>query len=248
MSKLECRDHGVAYINPPSGDLRSSAASGSQSRSAAVCLFIAFLWFGIVVVGCIKLGKQLWQLQRLRLNASRMVSPEMDSILNRLRGRFCIRREIALLKSPHIEGPLTAGIFRPFVMLPAHLSWDNAAEREAILAHELVHVARWDALWNLAIQVICRAFPIQPLNGFAGRQFRKEMDFVADSLAAQTSGIRVELVQCLLRFSNHHVEAASVTKGNSPLAACMASFDSMLGQRIEALLTETNLPCPSSRL
>jgi beta-lactamase regulating signal transducer with metallopeptidase domain len=215
--------------------------SGTESNLASICLFAVALVMGFSVIGFIKLAVQFFQLRRIRLNARQVTQTGVCLAMNHLRQRFGIRRRVALLQSDEVAGPMTAGVLRPFILLPNDTPWNDVAKREALLAHELVHVARLDAFWNLVILLIERAFPIQPLNRLVGRQLRREMDFVADSLAAQTPAERIGLAQCLAQFGDQRVSSGSQKRSNMDLASGMASFDSMLGKRVEALLDESRV-------
>lgn len=225
---------------------RESTGSGLKSASwvssmdrRLLCLLAVGVWTGLVIAGFVRLGIQLRQLKQLRRNAERITCPEMCQALDRLRGRFRMRTHVELLQSRNIAGPLTAGVFRPFILLPVETSWDNPYRRDAVLSHELVHIARCDAYWNLVIQIVKRAFPFQPLNWYIGRQLRREMDFVADAFGAQTSAERIGLAAYLFQFGDQLTPQGS-SKRTSELAACMSSFRSMLGRRIDALLDENN--------
>lgn len=208
---------------------------------ATICLLVVTVLLGVAAIGFINLGAQFFQLWRLRVNAQRVTRTGICVAFDLLRKRFQVRRDVALLQSNDVQGPMTAGVLRPFILLPADTPWDDTAKRDALLAHELVHIARLDAFWNLVIQFIERAFPFQPLNRFVGRQLRCEMDFVADSLAAQTPDERIGLAQCLAQFGDCLAPRASQKRSKSNLASCMASFDSMLGKRVEALLAENQV-------
>jgi beta-lactamase regulating signal transducer with metallopeptidase domain len=201
-------------------------------------------WLAAVIFGFGQLGIQIWRLRRLRWDASPVAVPEFVQALRRLQSCFGIRRRVALLESSAVRGPMTAGYWRPFILLPRGVRWDLATHRDALLAHELVHIRRGDAVWNLVIQLLCRAFPFQPLQWWAGRQLRRESDFVADMLAARTSEARLALAQTLIRLGDQLV--AATPPGHSSLAACMASFDSTLGRRIEVLLEDNAVRRPAS--
>lgn len=215
----------------------TATSSGAWSIRERVCLVAVVCWWGAVCWGFVKLRRWVLQLQRLRYAAGRVSSPELLAALNRLRTQFGIARDVQLLRSSNSAGPLTGGIRRPFIMLPNRLECDDE-QRDALLAHELAHVLRRDVIWNLLVQVFRRAFPFQPLLAYAGKRLRQEMDFAADALAAQTLSERLGLARCLLLFGH---EAARRDVSGQPqlqLAACMASFDSVLGRRIDALLVD----------
>ncbi|MCP4171605.1 MAG: hypothetical protein GY758_12620 [Fuerstiella sp.] len=72
----------------------------------------------------------------------------------------------------------------------------SLADRHALLAHELAHVACRDALWNLIGHSVCHLFFFQPLNFVARRQLRVD----ADERAALILGDRTTIAGCLTRI------------------------------------------------
>lgn len=200
-------------------------------------------WVVGITLGIMSLLFQVWSLQRLCRSAVEVTSGDVVAAMNRIRTRLGIRRRVQLLVSEELSGPVSAGMLRPCILLPESIAYTNpnskqlsAAERDALLAHELTHVARGDAWWNLTIQIVRRVLFIQPLNAFAGQQLRKEMDFVADLHAANILGHRTGLAGCLMRLA----EQLQPSGGRFSFAAGMASFRSTLGQRVETLLDPDN--------
>lgn len=210
-------------------------ASLPSSGGWIVCLSsLAMLWTAGVVVGLFRLCLQWSQLRRLYQASTVIDDQALLSETDRLRSRLVIRRRVALRIHPQAQGPLAAGIRRPFILLPRQPIADG--ETSATLAHELAHIANRDAVWNLLLQITCRVFFFQPLNWIASHSIRKEMDFKADLLAVQVLGEPMSMVKCLYsagRQLNHSPTTLSPTYA---LVSGMAVFQSTLGQRIEAIL------------
>ncbi len=197
-------------------------------------------------LGAIRLLFQLWALHQLRRKAVAITAGDALAAMQRIARRLGIRRRVKLLVSDEVSGPVVAGFVRPCILLPRSLACLGAAgepltgaERDALLAHELMHVARGDAWWNLIIQVVRRVFFFQPLNAMAGQQLRREMDFVADLHAALVLGQRTGLVGCLVRLAAQ-TKSSQLPNQKLVFTAGMASFRSTLGQRVETLLDTNN--------
>ena len=62
-----------------------------------------------------------------------------------------LRRKIALRQSCHISSPLTFGVRRPVILLPASTNWQNKTALKYVLEHEFVHIQRFDALFKLML-------------------------------------------------------------------------------------------------
>lgn len=232
-------------------DTEASAAQRRRTDSTnAMSDFVAlpFLGSGLpwfwamgIGLGALALCSQFRSLHKLCGSARLISSGEVFEALERIRKDMGIHREVRLLASDRLSGPVTSGWIRPLIIMPAHLTDENGnetlpvAERDALLAHELAHVARGDAGWNWVIQVVRWCFFFQPLNYVAGKQLRKEMDFVADLLAVDALNDRMSLSSCLLRIGEHLKSTRSKESG-LVLVSGMAAFRSTLGQRVETLL------------
>jgi TonB family protein len=68
----------------------------------------------------------------------------------------------AILISEEVEGPVTFGFFRPVVLLPANFPEMPGTMRDAILSHELLHVARRDWAYTLLEEFLRAAFWFHP--------------------------------------------------------------------------------------
>ncbi len=121
-----------------------------------------------------------------------------------------LRRQVALLVSGGTEVPLTAGVFRPVLVLPrAAASW-GADLRRVVLLHELAHVRRRDTLARVAAETVAALYWFHPLAQAAVRTLRREGERAADDLVL-TAGTRpsdyaahlVAIVRGLARESEH---------------------------------------------
>ncbi|MHA7965444.1 M56 family metallopeptidase [Paenibacillus sp. CAU 1782] len=69
-------------------------------------------------------------------------------------------RDVQIRQLEHISTPLTYGIFRPVVLLPKNLDYDDEKQLAFILTHEFTHIKRFDILkkWILATSVCVHWF------------------------------------------------------------------------------------------
>ena len=143
--------------------------------SAGVGLMSLRLCLGLAWVG--KLRRQavaapaIWQ-ARLDALALRMGLPRS--------------RQVPLKLHAGLSSPVTVGFWRPVILLPAALlSGMPVALLEALLAHELAHVRRWDYLVNLLQSVAEALLFFHPVVWWLSARMRAEREQVADALAAQ---------------------------------------------------------------
>jgi D-alanyl-D-alanine endopeptidase (penicillin-binding protein 7) len=103
--------------------------------------------------------------------------------------RLGIRREVGLRIVETLASPITAGWWRPVVLVPAALVARMPPELlEALLAHELAHVRRHDFLVNLLQNVVETLLFYHPAVWWLSRRIRHERELVADGIAAQLTG------------------------------------------------------------
>lgn len=60
-----------------------------------------------------------------------------------------MHRSIEIRQSDRILAPLTYGVFHPVILIPKTINWADEASLDYILAHECVHIRRFDAVTKL---------------------------------------------------------------------------------------------------
>lgn len=109
--------------------------------------------------------------------------------MDALAGRLRLRRRVDLRLLPALSGPVTLGTLKPCVLLPAALLSRMPAELlEALLAHELAHVQRWDYLANLLQSVAEALLFFHPVVWWLSARMRQERELVADEISAELLG------------------------------------------------------------
>ncbi|KAB8044358.1 M56 family metallopeptidase [Janthinobacterium aquaticum] len=140
--------------------------------SAGVAVMAARLLFGLSWVG---------QLRRQAEPAPPLWQQRLDALAQRMG----LQRAITLKLHAGLSTPVTVGFWRPLVLLPASLlSGMPVPLLEALLAHELAHVRRWDYLVNLLQSVAEALLFFHPVVWWLSGRMRIERELVADELAA----------------------------------------------------------------
>ena len=73
-----------------------------------------------------------------------------------------LRRKVALRQSDRIAAPLTYGVLRPVILLPAGANW-SGPQLACALEHELVHIQRFDTLAKLLLAIAACVHWFNPL-------------------------------------------------------------------------------------
>jgi len=79
-----------------------------------------------------------------------------------------------------IKTPLTWGIRRSVILLPAWLLAGDQDVCESALRHEQAHIARWDWMWNLLAEIVCALCWFQPGAWWLRSRMRFESERACD--------------------------------------------------------------------
>lgn len=149
--------------------------------------------------------------------------------------------EAELLESEHCVMPMTFGVMRPAVLLPADAGWTPERLR-CVLLHELAHVRRGDVATHLLARTALALYWWNPLAWYAWRQFLKERERATDDLVLH-AGARAS------EYAGHLLEVA---RGLQPApatawAAIAMARRSELESRLVAILDSRVDRTPSRR-
>jgi len=159
-----------------------------SSRLDAALPTIVLLWAaGAGALSLRMIAGLLW-IARLRATPQRPMQREWQRRLDALAQRFGLRRAVALRIIESLSSPVSAGWFRPVVLLPAGLLTRMPADLvEALLAHELAHIRRHDYLINLLQNLAEALLFYHPVTWWLSRRIRDEREHIADRLAAEVT-------------------------------------------------------------
>jgi beta-lactamase regulating signal transducer with metallopeptidase domain len=138
--------------------------------------------------------------QRFRKAACPLNDHAILAALRRQADRLGLRFVPAVLQSARVVVPTVVGIFRPVILLPISVSTGLSADAmEAILAHELGHIRRYDHLLQLVQRLIEAAFFFHPAVWFLSRRIEVERENACDDLAVRVFHAPRDYADALLR-------------------------------------------------
>lgn len=193
---------------------------------------LVLAWSAGVALMSLRLLLGLAWVARLRRQA--VAAPAVwQQRLDVLAQRMGLRFPVPLKLHDALASPVTVGFFRPLVLLPASLlSGMPVPLIEALLAHELAHVRRWDYLVNLLQSVAEALLFFHPVVWWLSARLRVERELVADALAAQSLQDPAQLATAL-----HQLSLQPATPGHGGLL--LSARGGTLLARIERLMAPT---------
>jgi len=166
-------------------------------------LAIALAWLG----GVVGLGMRLavgviwvWTITR----RSEALPPNWSDRVERLARRMRFRTTPAVRVVRQVSQAMAVGVIKPIVLLPA--AWVTELDGEvleAVIAHELAHVRRWDLPINFAQRLIETLLFFHPVVWWCSRRIRIEREMCCDEAAVAALGSPVHYVKALSHIAQH---------------------------------------------
>lgn len=169
-------------------------------------------------------GLSLWhlggwrQLQRLRYRMVKQVTPALKAKLQQLSNALGIQKTISLVESALVQVPTVVGWLKPVILLPVSaLSGLSSEQIEAILAHELAHIKRYDYLINILQTVVEILGFYHPAVWWVSRKIRVERENCCDDLAVSFSSDRVCYARALTSMEEIRSDRLAVAASGGSL-------------------------------
>ncbi len=201
---------GAGIALPEAGAAPAAAAALQQHMGLIVCAWAACC---VALAGRTALG--LAWIARAARTGGRHV--QWQAQVDRLAAAMGVARNVRLRIVADLASPVTAGCWRPVVLVPASLLSGMPPELlQALLAHEMAHIRRHDYLVNLLQNVAEILLFYHPAVWWISRRIRVERELVADDLAAGHAGGPRRLAQALSELEKiqfTHPEPALAANG-----------------------------------
>ncbi|HEX6182464.1 MAG TPA: M56 family metallopeptidase [Pyrinomonadaceae bacterium] len=222
-----------------------SRASGlrvwAEERLAALLPWLVCAWLaGVLLSGARFAGAWLLVL-RLRRSAA-PVPERFEELLVRVSGRLRVSRAVRLCQSALVEVPTVVGHLRPLILIPAGaLLGLTPQQLEAVLAHELAHVRRYDYAVNLLQTAAETLLFYHPAAWWLSRRVRAEREHACDDAAVEATGDVLLYARALAALE--HLRATHAP----PAALALAANGGSLMQRIQRLVNAGRRPRHKAR-
>jgi beta-lactamase regulating signal transducer with metallopeptidase domain/peptidoglycan/xylan/chitin deacetylase (PgdA/CDA1 family) len=179
----------AAHVEPSADDISVSTLRGwAEERVEAALPWLVLLWLaGVAALASRFVGAWLIVL-RLRRSAE-PVSERFEELLARVSEGLRVSRAVRLCRSALVEVPTVVGHLRPLILVPAAAFVGlTPRQLEAVLAHELAHVRRYDYAVNLLQTAAETLLFYHPAAWWLGRRVRAEREHACDDAAVEATG------------------------------------------------------------
>lgn len=162
-------------------------------------LFIVMLWLVGMVIALIRLLGNIGYVEYLKSKFNFPVDPYWEELLQSLKTKMGIGKNVQLLESALVMSPMVIGHLKPVIFFPmGAINRLSAQEVEAILAHELAHIMRNDYIINLLVSCIESLYYFHPAMWWLTAQIRAEREHCCDDLAIRATGQPIQYAQSLV--------------------------------------------------
>jgi beta-lactamase regulating signal transducer with metallopeptidase domain len=194
---------------------------------------VVLLWMIGVGIFTFRLCGGVWQLHKYKTREISLASSDWQKRFSALCENLRISQTVKLLQSNRIETPIVAGWLKPLIIVPTSVFLQmNPQQLETILAHELIHIRRYDNLVNFAQSSIEILFFYHPCVWWISAVIRREREFACDdAVTAMFENPHIVYASALANLE----EIRRLTREKTP-SFLMAASGGKLMQRINRIL------------
>ena len=213
---------------------RITAVSASLRRSFPSALPIAVsVWLIGVALFAFRLLGGFREIRRYKTFATSHPGVAWENRFNALCLRLRVVKNVRLLCSDIVATPIAVGLFKPLILVPASAFMQmSPRELETIIAHELIHIRRYDPLINLVQNAIETVLFYHPGIWWISKQVRREREFATDAAVLEIfENSRIAYANALASLE----EIRHLTKNTTPSIVTAANGGNLM-QRISKIL------------
>ena len=174
------------------------APNATLSATATAVVLYAIPAAILLIITILALGRLI----ALRARADVLVDGHWLSALARAQRRMGFKHGTALLTSDELASPISWGLMRPVILLNTR-AVEASGEAEAIIAHELAHVARMDWAKLLLARIATALFWFNPLVWILAREAHQLREEAADDAVLAADIADTDYAQLLVGVARH---------------------------------------------
>ena len=137
--------------------------------------------------------------KNLKANSIEIVNDPLQVFAMQLCEQWGISVVPVVAACQQVAAPVVFGVLRPIILLPPSLlTGINVEQLEALLAHELAHIRRWDLLVNLVQRIIEALLFFHPAVWYVSRRISIEREHACDDLVISTGWRPLDYCRALI--------------------------------------------------
>jgi len=217
----------------------------APSSSGDELAWVAQVWLAGVCLLALRIAFGLLFLERLRRRNLTALPATLVERCERLQQRLGIARAVRYCECRLVSVPAVMGLFRPIVLLPVRaLTGLTPVQIEAVIAHELGHIKRFDVAVNF-FQVISETlFFFHPAVWWLNKRIRADREDCCDDVAIEACGEKAVYVRALATMETWRAVpdfAMAATGGSvaARVARLLGVSDRRSNTRASGVLTAT---------
>jgi HEAT repeat protein/beta-lactamase regulating signal transducer with metallopeptidase domain len=229
MRGMSVRRAGGDMDIPAALDARDGIAWRRLARTAAPWLLGAWLAGALAVL--IRLSRDVRRIARLTRRAALLRRGPLHELALDVAAELGLWQPVRVALSRELAVPVSWGLLRPIVLLPAASRRWDAERRRVVLRHEMAHIRRGDYAGHLLIELACAVHWLNPLAWRAARRARLEQEQACDDRVLSLGTGPVEYAQHLLDIARAFARPVTPARGALAMAAAAT-----LPDRVRAIL------------
>jgi len=190
--------------------LRDFAVSVNRPDFYTLNVVVGVIWIsGILVLAFIAVMAR-YRLKQISKNAEYIHDTDIITLFQQCQQRLCVNRHFSLMKSADIRSPITFGLIRIYMILPANISKKlSKKEMEHIFLHEISHIKYRDNQINILICLLRLIYWFNPLIWIGIKEMKLDREIACDMsvLNLMDEYGRLEYGYTILNFvdrNSHH--------------------------------------------
>jgi beta-lactamase regulating signal transducer with metallopeptidase domain len=170
---------------------------------------------------------------RMRRKIVLLDNGNLSAGLNNLCAKINLKKKVVFAESALVKVPIVLGYIKPMILLPFGLVSGLPQDQiEAIIAHEIAHIKRYDILINMFQSIAEIIFFFNPFVWYISYKIRAERENACDDIAIDICGNSLIYAKAL-------ANAESFKKSNEPLFAIpLFKNHNQLVRRIRRMLNK----------
>ena len=140
-------------------------------------LVVCVLWYMISYLCC--------------LREFHMSLPLHCEFLEEWQREHCLMRRLEIRQSDRVTAPISYGIFKPVILLPKTMDWENVKAVRYVLEHEYIHIRRFDLVVKLAMIFALCLHWFNPLVWAMYFIFNRDIELSCDEEVVRRFGMKV---------------------------------------------------------